>query len=698
MVFESLALALPWNWRSGSSTSGSVSERNRLKKRAIRTRAEQVATNGDVSALAGPSNMASYFEGYYPGLVNLSGSFCFLNATLQAMASLSYLMPHIDYVFDKAESLTNIVHTPVVDELRELLANLNTPTSSQLSIRPEEIIAALSRHSHGKHNPLFSSREHQDAQELFQLLSESLKKEIAAVDKESFRDRGLGGMSGGRSSSKIGKSVFDGWTANRRSCRDCGYTEAVMHFAFDNWQLALPRMSTCTLDYLLRDYTRLEELDDCICRRCSMQATYERLRYEADKLTRAAVAADASSSKRRRAREARAMETRVKSALDEGRIEDDIKGLQMEKIFSRASTKQAMIARPPQDLVLHLNRSIHYGGGDAARNNCRVAFNEYLDLTPYTTSGQLSTDPNHPISQPPRLATNYPRYIYRLSAVVCHYGNHYAGHYQQGSYGKSSMRSDPTVIVPILTTLPTVMEMERHEGSGVYSSTSPKSSEETLRPGMGACRSSASAPLNEEDEKNGSGESGTDVSTLNSEKTLSEAESEKAIVADGLDENEAEDKVPLGRMKPRVLMNVSTRQRAKNTSTSPPEPIPSSSSSLADGENHNSDASHIPNGDTPHPTAPSGEHHKVTAPSPSSPKKSKKKPPPAPLEGSTSPLEHGTSLPIPPSPTTPTTATPPAPSSPPRRNKNRLKHHAQQDTAKSPPRPLSPARTVGLRA
>ena len=36
---------------------------------------------------------------------------------------------------------------------------------------------------------------------------------------------------------------------------------------------------------------------------------------------------------------------KVKLALDEGRIEDEIKGLKMEKVFSRASTKQAMIAR-----------------------------------------------------------------------------------------------------------------------------------------------------------------------------------------------------------------------------------------------------------------------------------------------------------------------------------------------------------------
>jgi ubiquitin carboxyl-terminal hydrolase 1 len=47
----------------------------------------------------------------------------------------------------------------------------------------------------------------------------------------------------GGSSSLTTKSVFDGLTANRRSCVKCGYTEAVMHFGFDNWQLAVPRLA-----------------------------------------------------------------------------------------------------------------------------------------------------------------------------------------------------------------------------------------------------------------------------------------------------------------------------------------------------------------------------------------------------------------------------------------------------------------------
>lgn len=116
---------------------------------------------------------------------------------------------------------------------------------------------------------------------------------MGAVDKEGLRDRGIAGVldfghrgsgstskgsfpnfglgsqtksfahdneqrmvdearswSMGNSNSLITKSVFDGLTANRRSCVKCGYTEAVMHFGFDNWQLAVPRLAVSKLLFI----------------------------------------------------------------------------------------------------------------------------------------------------------------------------------------------------------------------------------------------------------------------------------------------------------------------------------------------------------------------------------------------------------------------------------------------------------------
>jgi hypothetical protein len=99
--------------------------------------------------------------------------------------------------------------------------------------------------------------------------------------------------------------------------------------------------------------------------------------------------------------------------------------------------------QPPPVLALHLNRSVHFGAY-ATKNSARVHFPEVLDLTPFTTSGMLSTSPSFPLSshipsaastlvalttKTQNSALQPPRVLYRLAAVVCHYGQHSFGHY-----------------------------------------------------------------------------------------------------------------------------------------------------------------------------------------------------------------------------------------------------------------------------
>ena len=107
--------------------------------------------------------------------------------------------------------------------------------------------------------------------------------------------------------------------------------------------------ASCPLEWCLEDYTRLEILSDCICRKCSMLATHKRLLYDIKTLEEATrPEARPSQSKKRRLKEVYKMEKRVKTALAEGRIEDELPAVRMEKVFSKASSKQAMIARVSQ--------------------------------------------------------------------------------------------------------------------------------------------------------------------------------------------------------------------------------------------------------------------------------------------------------------------------------------------------------------
>ncbi|KAF4619749.1 hypothetical protein D9613_004839 [Agrocybe pediades] len=539
MGLESLGLS--WLWSGSSSDNALSASRGRQSKRKssgnssksklVRTRAEQITMTN-----MGKEGNSEYDEDdqlYYPGLVNISGTYCFMNSTLQALASLTYLQPHIEAIQAKAETFD--VPTPVIDALQELFQNLNTPKTSYHSLRPHGIINALSapppqilsngKPSASRSSSLFNSREHQDAQELFQLISECIKDEMTAVDRESLRDRGIACVLDLAKPSakaeheelleaKNNKSVFDGLTANRRSCVVCGYTEAVMHFGFDNWQLAVPRLATsCRLEDCLEDYTRLEILKDCICRKCSMLATHKRLLQElntlreavepsnnyvvSDPSSRESILASSSSmpsssptkskpsaSKKKRYKEVKKMEQRIREVISEGRIEEEalVEGIRLEKTISPASTKQAMIARPPPVLALHLNRSVHYGQF-AAKNTIRVYFPEVLDLTPFTTSGSLSTVPTSSISTPPPASAPYlkaqpnrpttptqdtyssgfQRTIYRLAAVVCHYGQHSFGHYI--CYRRKPRRINGKWVPPTLVD-PLQLEAEEEEERG----------------------------------------------------------------------------------------------------------------------------------------------------------------------------------------------------------------------------------------
>lgn len=125
-----------------------------------------------------------------------------------------------------------------------------------------------------------------------------------------------------------------------------------MHFAFDNLQLTVPRVAQCRIEDCLEEYTRMEILTDCICRKCSMNATLRKL--EADVIRFSTADGPESASRKKKIGNAQKLVRRVRSALEEGRIEEDIKGVTLEKVISRSSTKQTMLARVCHKLPLYI--------------------------------------------------------------------------------------------------------------------------------------------------------------------------------------------------------------------------------------------------------------------------------------------------------------------------------------------------------
>jgi hypothetical protein len=77
-----------------------------------------------------------------------------------------------------------------------------------------------------------------------------------------------------------------------------------------------------------------------------MAATFARLNEDAKRLSSDP---NPSNSRKKTLRDTRRHISRVEALLKENRVEEDVKGLKMTRVFSRASTKQAMVARVRSD-------------------------------------------------------------------------------------------------------------------------------------------------------------------------------------------------------------------------------------------------------------------------------------------------------------------------------------------------------------
>lgn len=275
-------------------------------------------------------------------------------------------------------------------------------------------------------------------------------------------------------------SPFDALLAQRTICLDCGYCEAIRHFSTSEISLSVPAFnvrtrtsditgtSACSLQECLALWSELEQVD-WICWNCTLHNSLQAVK--ADIASKGAAAAmvkpngasangdvhvspngngTLAPAKKKRLAQLRSKEIKLTRILQSGLSEDELKqasedsaspwhnvlnNIQLKKTISRSSTKQIMISRPPRILTLHLNRSSYSTSSWAPSKNSRhVLFPEYLDLSEFTLQGSISLDGRQAmnlgslpsVKQAPDVKAES---IYRLAAIVVHYGSHSFGHY-----------------------------------------------------------------------------------------------------------------------------------------------------------------------------------------------------------------------------------------------------------------------------
>ncbi|KAJ9093792.1 hypothetical protein QFC19_008168 [Naganishia cerealis] len=380
----------------------------------------------------------------------------------QSFASLTYLQKHLDSVIELAEVVD--LNTPVTDALSVTLEQLNTPSSSSRPqpLRPYTLVEALSTLPSVRR--LLQTREHQDAHELFLLLTNAISDELAKLDLERRKDKGLGevldfrkavlqqlayakqgaiiehnqmGRWRGKDKTRI-LSPWEGLSANRRICLKCGYCEGIRYETMGAMDVTLPSSFLKTqgfipLEACLKHFTAIDIIDDAYCDQCTARLTLNFYLSEAERLAKPKdEGGKSSTARKKRAASARKLANRLSSLLETGDIAnmekmESLQDCKWLKATSR-SARQSMIARPPQILALHLSRSGFTPYGELYKKTANVGFPLFLDITDFTTSGALHTKADGSISHhadkewqedtPRPEDAAPPRSIYRLDAVI----------------------------------------------------------------------------------------------------------------------------------------------------------------------------------------------------------------------------------------------------------------------------------------
>jgi ubiquitin carboxyl-terminal hydrolase 1 len=259
---------------------------------------------------------------------------------------------------------------------------------------------------------------------------------------------------------RLSRNPLEGLMAQRVACVNCGYCEGLTMIPFNCVTLTLGNFPEHDLYERLDHYTKVESIEGVECPKCSLLMCRELVKTLAERT------GDPPALRQRLQSLEEALED---EAFDETTLMTKC-NITAKMRASSTKTKQVALARAPQSLVFHVNRSgFDESTGYMFKNSAAVRFPMVFDLGPWclgSANGPMKLEEDaSPAQEEVEQWTLDPRAsmvagddgtsritgpLYELRAVVTHFGHHENGHYI--CYRKHPLSAPPS---PTAVTTPT---------------------------------------------------------------------------------------------------------------------------------------------------------------------------------------------------------------------------------------------------
>jgi ubiquitin carboxyl-terminal hydrolase 1 len=372
-----------------------------------------------------------------PGLGNWDNS-CYQNSVLQGLSAMESLKPYL-----AAFSTHNALPTDSTSSsLQEIVQKLNSPSNNGSHIWTPAKLKSM------------SSWQQQDAQEYYSKIVDDLEKEASKVFGAAAVKPGLENAE--KKKEDLEKQLaappfsvpLEGLLAQRVACTRCGFSEGLSMIPFNCLTVPLGSKHEYDLSECLDEYTHIEDIAEVECAKCTLLRT----RTELNRLLgNASTEANDSATEGKKVLQLppalrENVEQRLRAAtkaLDSDDFSDKTlkEACQISKKARASSTKtrQAVIGRAPRSLVIHVNRSVFDEmTGDQKKNQAAVRYPRVLDLGKWMLGSRKTASHSDSAAQTAiadasesMLSDRSQRdqCLYRLKAVITHYGRHENGHY-----------------------------------------------------------------------------------------------------------------------------------------------------------------------------------------------------------------------------------------------------------------------------